>query len=218
MTRRPVLSAFVWLFVVGIAVPLANAQKYEVHPYAGVFNPDRFILGELKTEGIYGVTAGLFLNEWIELEANLGYINHFEFKGTDPKTRGLLWEGLAAYHLPSRKVGGTEVIPFISLGLGGLTARLPDGETALHLAEQNIFIEDPVLGVTRPFSLVRPISMENNNTFFIVSYGGGVKALRLWGPMGLRGEIRGRTMPNFFGEFTNWLEVSGGVTFTWGER
>jgi len=36
--------------------------------------------------------------------------------------------------------------------------------------------------------------------------------------MGFFGDFRGRTIPNFFGHGTNWPELSGGLTFSWGER
>jgi hypothetical protein len=36
--------------------------------------------------------------------------------------------------------------------------------------------------------------------------------------MGVRADFRGRSMPNFFGNSVSWLEMSGGLTFTWGER
>jgi len=36
--------------------------------------------------------------------------------------------------------------------------------------------------------------------------------------MGLRADIRGRTIPNFLGNSTSWPELTGGLTFTWGER
>ena len=34
----------------------------------------------------------------------------------------------------------------------------------------------------------------------------------------IRADIRGRTLPNFIGESMNWPEITGGVTFSWGER
>jgi len=46
---------------------------------------------------------------------------------------------------------------------------------------------------------------------------GGVKAERLWGPIGLRGDVRGRTLPNMFGDSLTWVETTGGVTISWGE-
>ena len=43
--------------------------------------------------------------------------------------------------------------------------------------------------------------------------------MNMWGPMGLRADIRARTLPNFFGKAVNWLpELTGGVIFTFGER
>jgi len=60
--------------------------------------------------------------------------------------------------------------------------------------------------------------MESGDTFFTVNYGGGVKFLNVAGPMGFRVDIKGRTMPNFFGETTTWFEPTAGLTFSWGER
>jgi hypothetical protein len=36
--------------------------------------------------------------------------------------------------------------------------------------------------------------------------------------MGLRFDLRGRTMPNFYGDTVFALEPSAGITLTWGER
>jgi hypothetical protein len=51
-----------------------------------------------------------------------------------------------------------------------------------------------------------------------LNYGGGIKFLNLAGPLGFRVDVRGRTLPNFFGENTTWLEPTAGITFSWGER
>jgi hypothetical protein len=64
----------------------------------------------------------------------------------------------------------------------------------------------------------RSVVMNDGDTFLTLNYGGGVKAMNLWGPVGLRADVRGRTIPNFYGETTSWPEVTGGITFTWGER
>jgi len=60
--------------------------------------------------------------------------------------------------------------------------------------------------------------MDNGDTFFTLNYGGGVKFLNIAGPIGFRVDVRGRTIPNFFGQTTTWLEPTAGVTFSWGER
>jgi len=60
--------------------------------------------------------------------------------------------------------------------------------------------------------------MQSGDTFFTVNYGGGIKFLNLAGPVGFRVDVRGRTMPNFFGETAAWLEPTAGITFSLGER
>jgi len=60
--------------------------------------------------------------------------------------------------------------------------------------------------------------MQSGDTFFTVNYGGGIKFLNLARPLGFRVDVRGRTLPNFFGETTTWLEPTAGITFSWGER
>jgi hypothetical protein len=60
--------------------------------------------------------------------------------------------------------------------------------------------------------------IDNHDTFLTFSYGGGLKATRLWGPLGLFGDFRGRTVPNFFGRGNTWPEINGGLNFTWGEK
>jgi hypothetical protein len=60
--------------------------------------------------------------------------------------------------------------------------------------------------------------LDSGDTFFTFSYGGGLKATRLWGPMGVFGDFRGRTVPNFLGHSNTWPEISAGLNFSWGEK
>jgi len=61
--------------------------------------------------------------------------------------------------------------------------------------------------------------LRDHVTFFTFSYGGGLKAQRLWGPLGFFGDVRGRAIPNFFnGHGTNLLELTAGLNFAFGER
>ena len=46
----------------------------------------------MKTNALLGVRAGFHVDPSMALEVNFGYLNHFEVKGTDPKSRGWLWE------------------------------------------------------------------------------------------------------------------------------
>lgn len=61
-------------------------------------------------------------------------------------------------------------------------------------------------------------SIANRATFLAMSYGGGIKTFRKWGPIGYRLDVRGRTLPNYNGFAYSWLEVTGGMTFSWGNR
>jgi hypothetical protein len=207
MKRKNVFLGLL-ILLLGIGAQSAFAQRFEVHPYAGGYFPgdwrDTF---ELKEGGIYGLNGGMFVSDRLMLEGNLGYINHFEFEGTDPRSRGLVWDISPSFNFFSPRF--SNVVPYASVGIGGVTGFVGDVEdVGDESADAANF--SPVNGP----SLV----MEDGDTFLQVTYGGGLKALELWGPMGLRVDVRGRTLPNFFGNNVNWLETTGGLTFTWGER
>jgi hypothetical protein len=173
------------------------AQKYEIHPVVGRTAPDKWAdLYSLKSVSLVGVKAAVFANEHTQIEGEFEYLPHFEFRGTDPTMRGWVW-GISL----SRNVFLTKskVIPFFHFGVGGVTARTDEGSVTTVLPD-------------------RTIRIDNNDTFAAVSYGGGVKALRVFGPVGLRANILGRTMPNFFGRGNTWAEFSGGPVFSWGKK
>lgn len=193
------LSAIVFRIPLALAVlagtlSAVRAQRIEISPYAGgILAPGqadfRFGFSDLKEEGIFGVRGGVFLTPHLEVEGNFGYINHFEFRGTDPESRGLLWEASALYHLKLEN----RIKPFVTAGVGGLTAVVDEDGPA-------------------PSGL--PPVFKDGDTFFTFSYGGGVKVPRLWGPLGLRGDVRGRTLPNLLGKGVTWLELTGGITLS----
>ncbi len=171
-----------------------SAQTVEVNPYAGgLLAPSSVDIGtssfELKEQGIYGVRAGIFLTEHIEVEGNFGYINHFEFEESDPESRGYLWEASALYRFD---LEGFK--PFLTAGIGGITASVDED------APEFLNAPTPVVG--------------SGDTFLTFSYGGGIKAPYLWGPIGVRGDLRARTLPNFHGKAMTWMELTGGLTFT----
>ena len=61
-------------------------------------------------------------------------------------------------------------------------------------------------------------TIPTRDTFLSMSYGGGLKVLRKWGPLGYHIDVRGRTLPNYNGFAYSWLETTGGLTFSWGDR
>jgi hypothetical protein len=204
MNRKNLLLGLVFL-TFGLGVPSAFSQKIEVHPYAGGFFPGTWEENlNVGSDGVYGVKAGWFVSDRLQLEGNLGYLNHFQFDRTSLKTRALVWDAGPSLNFFNSRF--SRAVPYLSAGMGGVTGIVGDsmmmGADAANLAPA---------GVT-------PLLIESGDTFFQFSYGGGFKAINLWGPVGLRGDIRGRTLPNFFGDSLNWVETTAGITFTWGER
>ena len=89
------------------------------------------------------------------------------------------------------------------------------GTTAL-LGGQ-IYATNPATGATvldpGPKTIVA-----DNSAFFCVNYGAGIKVTKLWGPMGARVDVRGRTFPNLRGQTVTWPEATAGLLFTFGEK
>ena len=170
--------------------PAALAQKYEIDPYGGGFFPGKFAgLIAVSNSPIYGIKGGVFLSRRIEAEGQFGYINNLNFKDTLTRKRAYVWEGAVSYHIGSRpRLYGT-------FGIGDVTTTISNDTRSLF---------DPAI--------------LTNDHFLALSYGGGVKALRRWGPFGYRVDVRGRTLPSYYGFHFSWLEATAGPTFSWGER
>jgi hypothetical protein len=197
MNKNSVARLVLILLISGAFMAGAYAQRFEFHPYAGGFSPRAEDFGEFRNEGLYGLKLGAFMTPNFQLEGNLGYLNRFQLVDVEPRSRGFLYEVGGAYHFVAGRVQ-----PFVRVGVGGITAYVGD----------NGILPD----VDLPFQITQN-PLEDRDTFFVFSYGGGLKAVRLWGPLGLRGDIRGRTIPNILGDSTSWLEASGGITLSWGE-
>ena len=176
---------------------LAQEPQIEIHPYAGGFFPGKWAdTSHLKNEGMYGIRGGVYLIDFVQLDANFAYINHFRFKdAADSATRAYLWDFNAYYSLNGYNIKKAE--PFVGFGVGGLT-------TGIH----NSSVAAPT--PTAP--------LKDNDTFLQFTYGGGMKTIRMWGPIGLRADIRGRTVPNFYGHGLTWFEATAGFNVIWGER
>lgn len=200
---RKVLQIGLAAAAVALLSSSAFAQKFEVSPYAGGFFSANYADSGVgvKREGLYGARGGYFLTKSIEAEGNFGYINHFEFENAGhTKTRAWLWDGNGTYHFFSSRLG--KITPYATGGIGGVTVNTVDADRA-------------VLPVGKTG---RSITLKNRDTFLALNYGGGIKAIRLWGPIGLRADVRGRTLPNFLGRKNTWLETTGGLLVSWGER
>jgi len=201
------------------------AQAYEVSPYAGFYWPgDNTSVGKFQTNQVLGARGGFYLSPNAELGGNWAWSNHFQpssenvpaaFAGSlgfpQGTVRSRVLEGEFTYHFGSRRALGASVKPYVAVGAGALTARIKDDEQFVLNVRQFV----------KPCGCIGYAAndvLESGDDFFTFSYGGGVKATRIWGPMGLFADFRGRSIPNFFGHGTNWPELSAGMTFSWGER
>jgi len=220
---------FVFVLVSLTALPLsAFAQFAEINPYAGFYWPGSpaltpFSVGDFQNNQLLGARGGFYITSNFEIGGNYSWSNHFQPKNKDvasalagaagmpqARVRANIWEAEFSYNLASHSAFGHSVKPYATVAAGGLTTTVGDKGFVLNTR-----------AVTLPSgarTLVANDVLRNNDTFFAVSYGGGVKVQRLWGPMGAFGDFRGRTIPNFFSQTFNWPEISAGLTFSWGER
>jgi hypothetical protein len=191
-----------------------------------------------------GGKVGGFVTENFSIDGNLSWYNHmfgvsdrngpFVFRpitntiagistltDNEEKTRALLWEASGNYNFGEHTVGARWT-PYLVFGVGGLTARLKNADSTFITGGG--FIRNPLYvnaGSPVPMFIPNPAPvrvLDNNDTFFTFSYGGGFKAFKLAGPLGFRVDVRGRTIPNFFGDSSTFAEFTGGLVFAWGER
>jgi len=211
MTSKRIVQSSLILFVLTVSTATLSAQRAEIYPNAGFIWPRHMDNGQnFRDQAIWGVKGGVFLGQNTQVEGSFEYLNHFQLRQppnvlgvAQPAVRGFLYDANFTYNFGERQLHNERRIrPFLSAGAGGLTAHIPDAPS--------VFIQ----GGGRVPSKI----MDSGATFFTVNYGGGLRFLNLVGPMGFRVDVRGRTIPNFFGESTTWLEPTAGVTFSWGER
>jgi opacity protein-like surface antigen len=198
----------------------------------------------MPSAATFGGKIGGFVTENFSIDGNLSWYNHllglsnrsdvFVFRpitntiagiattsDNDIKTRALLWEASFNYDFGGHTLGARWT-PYVVAGVGGMTARVKNADSTF--ISGGGFIRNPLYanaGSPVPQFIPNPAPVrviDNNDTFFTFSYGGGFKALRLAGPLGFRFDVRGRTLPNFFGDSMTWAEFTGGLAFGWGER
>ena len=80
MAPKLMVRSALMLIVVGMFAATVSAQQVELYPNAGGFWPRNTAYGDLKNEGIYGLKAGVFLDDNVQLEGGFGYMNHFEMR------------------------------------------------------------------------------------------------------------------------------------------
>jgi Outer membrane protein beta-barrel domain len=230
MTSKVLVRSALIVFVLGVFTATLAAQSVELYPYAGGFWPSRVDTwgnNKLKSEGLYGLKGGVFVTPNAELEASFGYLNHFEMRYApnpgninpaggigQPSVMGFMYDLNGAWNFGQRQFLNTRISPYVVAGVGGLTAEVRNGAGAfINGGGTTTDINGNMVVDTTGARVIR-----DHDTFFTVNYGGGVKAMNVWGPLGFRADIRGRTIPNFFHQTVSWPELTGGVLLSWGER
>lgn len=188
----------------------AFAQRTEFNPYVGFQWPSTSAAGHLRDDASYGFRVGYFLDANVELEGQVGYIPHFKVDGVDNRSRGILWNAGTSYNFSTSDFPFTrKLAPFVIADVGGITMRT-QGYT------YSIPGSIPLAGGGN-IATVRTVAVRNSDTFFNVSYGVGVKSIGMWGPLGVRAEVRGRTIPNYYHGAPTWVEATVGLNFVFGE-
>jgi len=219
------LSAGVLLLACVFAPLSLFGQSVEVDPYVGYYwsGANATGVGRFLNNQLFGVRGGYYITPALEIGGNYSWSNHFQpdqsntaanlagaLGFTQGAVRGNLWEAEFTYNLGKQSLFGSTVRPYVVAGTGGLTTSVTNAEAfVLNVVPVEITPSGTLFAANDVFV--------NHNTFFTFSYGGGFKAIRLWGPLGVFGDIRGRTIPNFFGHATSRPEVSAGLNFSWGE-
>jgi hypothetical protein len=214
------------VFVLLMCAGAIAQTRYDIYPYGGGYFPlsDSSDFGRFRNAGIFGVKGGVVIPSNWEIGGSVGYMNHFEIRpGTGfwqavapenrSPVRGLIIEVTGDYNF-MRPVFGPKLIPYAGIGLGALTAHVD--ETAN--GDNTFFLEGGIPAVPGTNTGTRVIAINNHDSFFTISYGGGIKANRLWRAVGVRTDIRFRTTPNIYGSSVTWPEITAGLTFAWGEH
>jgi hypothetical protein len=197
----------------------------DISPYGGFIWPGSFSgIGDFQNNQILGVKGGFFATSAFEIGGNFYWNNHFQpndanvpaaFAGLlgfpQGSVKAFVWEPEFTYHFGAHGFFGSAVRPYVVGSIGGLTTHIKNSSSVFVLNTRPVDTPTGVIFVPNDV-------LDNNNTFLTFSYGGGIKASRLWGPMGVFGDFRGRTVPNFFGHGNTWPEISAGLNFAWGEK
>lgn len=90
-------------------------------------------------------------------------------------------------------------------------------------AQSNLIVGVPV-GHIRPYATAGIGLITNSQslfafndlgTRFTVNYGGGVKIRNIAGPLGVRFDVRGYSVPDVFAQTLNFIEASIGIMLSW---
>jgi hypothetical protein len=206
-------------------------QAAEVSPYGGfLWTGHNNALGDFVNNQLLGVRGGGYVTKAFEIGGNWAWNNRFQpndsnaasaFAGglgfPQAKVRTNLYEAEFTYNFGKQAIGGGAFRPYLVAGGGVMVLNLKgDDDFVLNVRPVQVVNNNNQNVIT---TFVPNDVFHDSNKYFTFSYGGGIKAARLAGPLGFFGDIRGRTIPNLVnGHGTNAFELTAGLYFSWGER
>ncbi len=189
MRNRSFRSAVVFLGVFFALSAESFAQKYNFSVFGGWNKPGKVTVANVQS-GLNGnsMVGARFEADFAKIfgwENTFAYSPNFgkpDFLVTSGDSRALIYSSNLVLNAP---IG--HITPYATVGLGLVTSK--------RLLSQPAQV----------------LNFEEFGTKFAVNYGGGLKLTRLAGPLGLRFDVRGYTLPDVFSQRLNILEVSGGI-------
>src|SRR5262245_41570112 len=182
MRLRSLTLSALFIVLSGVFMPVF-AQRFELNPYVGVTFPTSFFGLDVRNSKVFGLRGGIIGANGFEIEGNLGRMSRFEFEGSNRDISALRWEAIGYYNFFPYE--SQTLIPFVNIGNGVFTVDLEDSTlgNSVTFATTRRIARVP----SGPFSdTTQTLVITDKKTFLSLSYGGGVKLYRLWGPVGLR--------------------------------
>ena len=204
VSRMILVAAFI-----AIMVPVAHAQEVQLSPYIGAaFSSKVANTAKFKQSPVYGVRWSVYIIPQFSLEANLGRQNDFRFDGTSGTTHAYHFDFNSLYYFNREGPKAepvTKFAPYVTAGIGMLNV---SGNQVFTVAGGKVVTTVPA-GTTS-----RTLVLGDGARYLSFNYGGGIQGTRLAGPVGVRFDARGKTVPNLLGGAAHFMEISAGLTFT----
>jgi len=168
------------------------AQNYHFSVFGGWNKPGKITIANVQSglngNGMAGVRFEADFAKILGWENTFAYSPNFgepDILATTGDSRALIYSSNLVLNAP---LG--HLYPYATVGVG-------------LLASKRV--------LSQPSQL---LTSEEFGTNFAINYGGGLKLVRLAGPVGLRFDVRGYTLPDALDQRLNILEVSGGIMFS----
>jgi hypothetical protein len=190
--NRHLRGTFVFLGVFLAFSVQSFAQNFHFSVFGGWNQPGKVTLANVRSglngNSMLGIRLETDFARIVGWENTFAYSPNFgkpDILSTTNNSRALIYSSNLVLNAPIK-----HFVPYATVGAGLVTSK------RILLA---------------PSQLLNP---KEFGTTFAVNYGGGLKLTRLAGPMGLRFDVRGYTLPDVFSQRLNILEVSGGIMFS----